>query len=339
MSVLSTLSPARSPVPVPSLWPGLGLTGLLAGAALALHRLPGAGALSPLILAIVLGIAVRAAAGAPDWAKPGIAFSLRRLLRLAVMLLGLQLTATDLAAVGATGLAIILATVAATLAATKAIGRVLGVDRRLAELIAAGTAVCGASAVIATNTVTEARDEDVAYAIACVTVFGSLSMLIYPALPAVLALDAHGYGLWAGASIHEVAQVVAAGFQDGRDAGEFATIAKLSRVMALAPLVILLGLRARRRTDSTVRPPSPMPWFVLGFIALAAVNSLVPLPALPKAGAAQLTTVLLTLSLAAMGLGTDIGKLRAKGPAPLLLGALSWIFIAGFSLMLIKVAI
>ena len=114
-------------------------------------------------------------------------------------------------------------------------------------MIAAGTSICGASAVIATNTVTKAHDEDVAYAVACVTVFGSIAMFVYPLLPGLLHLDPHAFGLWSGASIHEIAQVVAAAFQDGQQAGEFGTIAKLSRVMMLAPVVIGLGLMAARR--------------------------------------------------------------------------------------------
>ena len=188
---------------------------------------------------------------APALARAGVVFSLKRLLRLAIILLGLQLTAQQVAAVGATGMAIIVVTLLSTFLVTKALGRLFGVERGLAELIAAGTSICGASAVIATNTVTRAADEDVAYAVACVTVFGSLSMFLYPALPGLLHLDAHRFGLWSGASIHEVAQVVAAAFQDGRDAGEFGTIAKLSRVMLLAPLV--LGLGSSRRAGAGTR--------------------------------------------------------------------------------------
>ena len=109
------------------------------------------------------------------------------------------------------------------------------------QLIAAGTSICGASAVIATNTVTRASDEDVAYAVASVTVFGSVSILLYPALAGLLQLTPHAFGLWAGASIHEIAQVVAAAFQNGTEAGNFATIAKLGRVMLLAPMILPLS--------------------------------------------------------------------------------------------------
>jgi uncharacterized integral membrane protein (TIGR00698 family) len=209
------------------------------------------------------------------------------------------------------------------------------VERGLAELIAAGTSICGASAVIAVNTVTDAKDEDVAYAIACVTVFGSIAMFLYPLLPALLHLSPRTFGLWSGASIHEIAQVVAAAFQDGSSAGKFGTIAKLTRVSMLAPVVLVLGFAAARQPGRG-RAKTPMPWFVLGFVALVAVNSLIVIPAAPKAAIAAVTTFLLSVALAAMGLETDLNKLAARGMRPAALGALSSLFISGFSLGLIK---
>jgi len=237
---------------------------------------------------------------------------------------------------------VIVLTLVATFAFTKWFGRMLGVDRKLAELIAAGTSICGASAVIATNTVTNAHDEDVAYAVACVTVFGSIAMFGYPLLPGVLHLSPHAFGLWAGASIHEIAQVVAAAFQDGKQAGDFGTIAKLSRVTLLAPVVISLGFLARAGAESHAhrhRAGAPIPWFVLGFIALVGVNSVVTVPGAFKFAIVTLTTFLLSMALAAMGLETDIRKLRAKGLRPLLLGLASFLFIATFSLALVKMTI
>ena len=316
--------------------PGLLLTGAIAAAAYGARHLPGLGSFSPMIIAIVLGIALHNTIGTPVIARAGVVFSLRRLLRLAIVLLGLQLTAQQVAVVGGTGMAIIVATMAATFVVTKALGGLLGVDRGLAELIAGGTAICGASAVIATNSVTRAPDEDVAYAVASVTVFGSLSMVLYPALPGLLHLDAHAFGLWSGASIHEIAQVVAASFQAGREAGEFGTIAKLSRVMLLAPLVLTLGLVAARRLGKQQHARAPMPWFVFGFLALIGINSLGIVPPAAKEILVPGTTVLLTMALAAMGLETDIRKLRARGLRPLALGAGAWLFISGFSLALIE---
>jgi uncharacterized integral membrane protein (TIGR00698 family) len=344
MVVMNTAyaAPVPRPTPLPALLPGLLLTALTAGAALLLRRVPGLDLLSPMILSILIGIAFHNLIGTPARARDGVLFALRKVLRLAIILLGLQLTAAQVAEVGARGVAIIAIGLISTFAFTLWLGRLIGVERKLAELIAAGTSICGASAVIATNSVTRGHDEDVAYAVACVTVFGSLFMLGYPLLPGLLHLSAHQYGLWAGASIHEIAQVVAAAFQDGKAAGEFGAIAKLSRVMMLAPVVMALGLLARRRAarrgQTHEAGAAPMPWFVLGFIALALVNSAVPIPAEVKAPIGTLTTFLLSMALAAMGLETDIGKLKDKGLRPLLLGLAAALFISGFTLVLVKLA-
>ena len=321
-------------------WPGLVLTAAIAAMAFALRQIPYVSVLSPIILSIAIGMVFHNVVGTPALAKPGVAFSMRRLLRFAIILLGLQLTASQLVEVGASGLAIIALTLTATFLFTVQLGRLIGVDRQLSELIAAGTSICGASAVIATNTVTRAPDEDVAYAVACVTVFGSIAMFAYPLFPGLLHLDPHAFGLWSGASIHEIAQVVAAAFQDGRDAGEFGTIAKLARVTMLAPVVMSLGFlaarQARRGGNGASTARAPLPWFVLGFIALVSINSLVSIPAEARGVIVTLTTFLLSMALAAMGLETDIRKLCAKGIRPLLLGASAFLFISGFSLVLIK---
>ncbi|MDE3116344.1 MAG: YeiH family putative sulfate export transporter [Pseudomonadota bacterium] len=323
--------------------PGLALTASVAGLAFAVRGIPGVGILSPMILATLLGMIFHNVVGTPLWAKPGVIFSLRRILRLGIILLGLQLMASQVAEVGFVGVGVILASLAGTFVFTKWLGRVLGVDAKLAELIAAGTSICGASAVIATNTVTEGSDEDVAYAVACVTVFGSLSMFLYPLLPALLHLNAEAYGLWSGASIHEIAQVVAAAFQDGARAGQFATVAKLTRIMMLAPVVITLGLLAARRAakapDQDRRKAPPMPWFVLGFIAMVLLNSLVTIPAAPRHLIVMATTFLLSMALAAMGLETDFRKLKAEGVKPLALAAAAWLFISVFALVLVKLSL
>jgi uncharacterized integral membrane protein (TIGR00698 family) len=327
-----------------ALLPGLGATAATAATAFALNRLPYVGIFSPLILSILLGIVIRNTIGLPAITKPGLTFSLRRVLRFAIILLGLQLTVAQVGEVGAIGVGVIALTLVSTFLFTTMFGRVLGVEPKLAQLIAAGTSICGASAVIAVDTVTNAADEDVAYAVACVTIFGSIAMFAYPALPALLHLAPAAYGLWAGASIHEIAQVVAAAFQHGQHAGEIATISKLTRVGLLAPVVLTLGfLSARRATksnsakDDTTVTKTPVPWFVFGFLALMAFNSALPLHGELKQTIVLVTTFLLSLALAAMGLETDIRKLRAKGLRPLLLGFASFLFIATFSLGLVKV--
>ena len=320
--------------------PGLALTVLIAAAAFGIRSISGIPFLSPLMLAMVLGIFIRNGIGVPEFAKPGNAFAMKRLLRIAIILLGLQLTFTQIRTIGLSAVGILVTCTVLTFVFTKFAGRILKVDPKLSELIAAGTSICGASAVIATNTVTRAKEEDVAYAIACVTLFGSVAVLIYPLLANYLLLDPRSIGLWSGASIHEVAQVVATSFQAGQASGEFGTIAKLSRILLLAPMVLALSavaLRNSRHKDQPEPDDIPWPWFVLGFLAMVLVNSLFTLPAELKSSVSVLTTILLTMALAAMGLATDIQKLKAKGPRPFLLGLVSFLFIAILSLSLISI--
>jgi uncharacterized integral membrane protein (TIGR00698 family) len=327
--------------------PGLILSCCIAGVGFFLSKLPYCTMLSPMILSIFLGMFFNNVIRTPKVCGPGVKFSLRRVLRLAIILLGLQLTVSQVLSVGAPGLLIVVITLIASFSFTVWWGRKLGVDGKLCQLVAAGTSICGASAVIAANTAVDGSDEDVAYAVACVTVFGSLAMFIYPALPSILHLNPHDFGLWSGASIHEIGQVVAAAFQNGKESGDLATITKLARVMLLAPVVIILGiinswLRNKSRTalndkaERASRAKAPMPWFVIGFILLIAINSFDVIPHPERAALIKFNVFLLSVALAAMGLEADFRKLKAKGLRPLLLGASSWIFIALFSLTLIK---
>lgn len=333
---LETSAPSRSLVQ--TLWPGLLLTGAIAAIAFALRLLPGFGNLSPMILSIAIGVGVQNIVGTPRRAAPGVAFSLRRVLRVAIVLLGLQLTVAQLIEVGAPGLALIAVCITATLTFTVWLGGLLGVDRRLATLIGTGTAICGASAVVAANTVVGGSDEDSAYAVASVTIFGTLAMVLYPLLAHPLGLDAQQYGLWAGASIHEIAQVVAATFQIGPDAGHVATIVKLSRVMMLAPVVVAMGLAVRYRRGETTGKvaAAPIPWFVFGFLALIGLGSAITIPPVAMHWIVLATTFLLSMALAAMGLHTDIRKLSAEGIRPFALCAASSAFLSVFSLALIR---
>ncbi|WP_235911552.1 YeiH family protein [Mesorhizobium xinjiangense] len=321
---------------------GIVLAGAIAAGATGLAATPGLAMFSPMILAVLVGIGFNAVVGVPARAAPGLAFALRRVLRFAIILLGFQLTGWQLAEVGLSGMAVIAATLAAAFVFTVRLGRALGVDRKLAELIAAGTSICGASAVIAANTATRAPDEDVSYAVACVTICGSLAMLIYPLLAGLLELGPHAYGLWTGASIHEIAQVVAASFQHSEAAGEFGVIAKLARVMLLAPVVMLLGSFAARRAAANgdaSGAKAPFPWFILGFAGVVGLNSFAPPAPWLHDMIVQATAFLLSLSLAAMGLGTDIGRLKAKGLRPLMLALAATLFISAFSLFFVVLCV
>jgi uncharacterized integral membrane protein (TIGR00698 family) len=320
---------AKMPARLPEVFPGIAIAALIGAVAFGLHQLPHMSAVSPAILAAVIGLFLAHAVKLPDRAEAGIAFSSRSLLRWAVALLGLQVSFGQIVAIGWTGFAIVAAGLAVSFVTIRAVGRALGVAPKLAELIAAGTSICGASAVAGVNAVTGAEDEDVAYAVAMVTLFGTAAMLLYPLIDHWLMLDARRYGLWAGASIHEVAQVVGATAQVGPAATQSGAIAKLTRVLMLAPLV--MSLRLGRKAEG-VNTGAGVPLFVIGFLALVAINSLIALPHELTVLAGQVSGFLLAMALGAMGLKTHINGLKAKGWAPLALGAFGALFISLFTL-------
>lgn len=323
---------ARAPV---ELLPGLLLVAALAAAAFAVRALLPAIPLSPLMLAIVLGALWRNLLGVPHRATPGIAACIRRPLRLGIVLLGLQLTFTQLLDIGPAGAALLVACVVLTFAFTTALGRLLGVDACLAQLIAAGTSICGASAVVAANSVVRGRGEAVAYALGVVTLCGTVVMLCFPVLGVLAGLSDRAYGVWIGASVHEVAQAVAAAFAHGDEAGQYGTVSKLTRVLLLAPMVILLGQAIARRAGAAFTEV-PVPWFAFGFIAMVAVASAGVLPPPALGALAVLAQALLAAALAAVGLETDLGQIRAQGWRPLALGAAATVFIGGLALVLVK---
>ena len=332
------VAPLSRPSRLLALAPGLALTGGIAAIAFALRLVPGVSVLSPMILAVLIGVAAHNFAGAPAATREGAAFSLRRILRFAIILLGLQITAREAADLGPGALATIAAALLSTLAVTVALGRALGVPRGLALLIGVGTSICGASAVLAAKAATHGDDEDAAYAVACVTVFGTLAMFAYPLAQSFMHLSPRAYGLWAGASIHEIAQVVAASFQDGATAGQFGTIAKLTRVAMMAPVVIVLGEITARfgAAGNGERCRPPFPWFLIGFLSLSAFSSLVAIPPPVAAPIGVVTTFLLSMAMAAMGLHTDLGQIRARGARPLALGLLASLFIGLASLVMVR---
>lgn len=325
-------------------WLNLNLAGLalvfgISLIAFAIQKLTVFHLFSPLILSIFLGILIRNTVGVSRFCQPGIRFSLKRLLRVAIVLLGLQLSLENVKTIGVTGFLLTLLILASTFGLTLWLGKQLKVDAKLTRLIAAGTSICGASAVIATNTVVEDSEENVAYAVAMVTLFGTLSMLLYPLLPVLLQLTPEQFGFFCGSSIHEVAQVVAAAFQNGAVSGQMATIVKLSRVLLLAPMILLLGLclmRAEVRERKLGLAQLPIPWFIFYFLLVIVLNSLHLIPEPFRLRLLEVNQGLLTVALAAMGLETDLLKLRQIGAKPLYLAALSWLFISGFSLLLIK---
>ncbi|BDT67953.1 hypothetical protein os1_21340 [Comamonadaceae bacterium OS-1] len=324
------------------LLPGLALCAALAACAMALGGLPvfQAHGLGALTLAIVLGMLVGNTVY-PRWAPtsgPGVHVAKQRLLRLGVVLYGLRLTTQDIASVGLAGVLIDALVLGSTLGLAGWVGtRWLGLERNSALLIGMGSAVCGAAAVMATEPVLRARAEQVTVAVATVVVFGTLATFAYPLLYTLnlqaqwVPGGAHGFGIYAGSTIHEVAQVVAAARSIAPEAADAAVIAKMVRVMMLAP--VLLALSAWLARDGAHRAPQPLaiPWFALGFVAMVLFHSLQVLPAQVVTVGNQVDTALLAMAMVALGLSTQLGAIRRAGMRPLLLAGLlfAWLVVGG----------
>ncbi len=314
--------------------PGLVLCLAIAWACIAVRNATGIAALNPVVLALTAGIAIGAAVGRPALIKPGIAYAVRPLLRAAIVLLGLQVTLGQLGALGPGALALAVAVVALTLPFTMWLGRMMGVEPALAQLIGTGTAICGASAIVAANQVARGRDEDVTYALAVITLCGTAALILFPLLGDLLGLSARAYGLWAGAAIHEVVQAVGAAAAGGAEASQSGTVMKLARVFLLAPAVVALGWWVARQDHASgqAKVKAPVPWFAFGFLALVVLGSTGLVPQAAVDASRALVPLMLAASVAALGISTDLKALRARGARPLLLGVASSLFIAGLAL-------
>ncbi|GAB3293114.1 YeiH family protein [Epidermidibacterium keratini] len=316
--------------------PGLAVVAVGTLAAYAVHWLvPGFHQSSAAVLlgaiAVNLGIL-------PERLNPGITFAAKKLLRIAVVLLGFSLSLTQVGELGFAGLALVLITVAVAFFGTLALARLLRVRRATGLLVATGFSICGASAIAAMEPVAKGKKDDTAVSIALVTLCGSLAIVVLPLLRHPLGFtDPVMFGQWVGASVHDVGQTVAtANIVPG--ALQTAVVVKLTRVILLAPMVLLVGLAMHSRyaaskadadpTGTAKRPPL-IPLFVAAFIGAIVLNSLVTLPegVLETLKLAQ--EILLAAALFALGTGIHWKVMRRAGGRPLLLGLLSWVLVAG----------
>jgi uncharacterized integral membrane protein (TIGR00698 family) len=318
--------------------PGLAVVAAGTVAAYAVsHFLP---TLNASTVAVILGALLTNARLHRPVLRPGIALAGKRLLRVAVVLLGLQLSLPQLAHLGFRGLTVVAVTVAVTFTGTRLLGRRLGVSGPRGLLIATGFSICGASAVAAMEPVAAGDEEDTGVAVALVTLCGSLAIVILPLLRVPLGLDVTAFGSWVGASVHDVGQTVATA-QRVPGALTTAVVVKLTRVVLLAPLVAAVSIASRRASagvpESGHRPP-PVPLFVAGFLAAVALTSTGVLPPPLLAAAKSVQSVLLVAALFGLGTGISVPTLFRTGRRSLVLGLTSWVLVAGVAYAGVRIA-
>jgi uncharacterized integral membrane protein (TIGR00698 family) len=323
MAAENSLNPPLSVAAIAELAPGVAMAAVVA--AIGYVAAPYVAHVAPIpsmVIALIVGIALNPVAARP-MTKPGMAFCVRNLLRWAVALLGLRVGLADIAALGLGTAILLIAAMAATLASGFVFARWSGQEAGFGALVGVGTAVCGASATLAVSTVVPnypGKNADIAFVVVAVNALATLAMLVYPPLCLVLGFDAQATGVMLGGTIHDVAQVVGAGYAVSTAAGNTAVIVKLFRVFLLLPVVLGVGWHFTRMGERHGAARVPVPVFAIMFLVLCALNSAMPLvPALmPAYGAVKAVAVEasnwgLLLAIGALGLGTSVNAIIGLG--------------------------
>ncbi|HEV2642795.1 MAG TPA: putative sulfate exporter family transporter, partial [Candidatus Elarobacter sp.] len=265
----------------------------------------------------------------------GLAFSARTVLQAAIVVSGFGLSLAVVARTGLSTLPVTLGTITVALVLAPLLGRLLRIGGTLRLLVGVGTAICGASAIAAVSSVIEPEEAEIALAIATVFFYNIVAVLVFPPIGHALQLSQEAFGLWAGTAINDTSSVVAAGYAYGREAGDHATIVKLTRATLILPIVAAIALwRARQKRGDGMHVPwrRIIPWFILWFLVAALVNTTGIIPGAWHAGIGMVAIFLISIALAAIGLQTDLARLLRTGARPLALGFLLWIAVALSSL-------
>jgi uncharacterized integral membrane protein (TIGR00698 family) len=327
--------------------PGIALCGAITavslGAQLVEERVFAHPYVEALVIAILLGMAIRTAWQPSERWRSGIAFSAKQLLEVAVMLLGASVSFAAIVASGYLLVAAIAGTVTVMLAVTYGLSRMLGLPTKLSILIACGNSICGNSAIAAVAPVIGADGDDVASSISFTAILGVLMVLGLPLLIPLLGLSATQYGILAGLTVYAVPQVLAATVPAGIVATQIGTLVKLVRVLMLGPIVVGLSLvaarRRKRHADATkavaISPFKLVPWFIIGFLVLTALRSLQLVPDTAVAPVTKAAAILTVLSMAALGLGVDVRVLSTVGGRVTAAVTLSLLLLLGLSIGLV----
>lgn len=314
--------------------------------------------LSPILVAILLGLAIRNSIGLPAIFESGLRLALKHLLRVGVALLGIRLSLAAAGSIGLVALPIVIGCITTALLLVTRLGRAVALPPRLATLIAVGTAICGNSAIVALAPTIEATDDEVSYAVGCVTLFGLVALVAHPFLAhALFAGDATLAGLFLGTAIHDTAQVAGAGLVYAEQFGaptalDVATVTKLQRNLFMVAVIPAMAFAIRRRRPQvpwTAQLRAAVPLFVFGFLAMSLIRTLGDAGDRPFwglltaeawhaviAGITELSTLLLTVAMAAVGLGTSFARLRGLGLRPLGVGLAAATLVGGVSYALVS---
>ena len=282
------------------------------------------------VIAMFIGMVINAFHQPGNMMAPGIKFTSKKILKFAIILLGASLNIATVLTVGRNSLLVMIFTLATCFGLGYLSGRLLKLNWKMSNLISAGTGICGGSAIAAIAPVIEAEDIDIAFGMSATFLFDMVMIVLFPIFGKSLGLSDVMYGLWSGTAVNDSSSVVAAGFAFSEAAGNYATMVKLTRTLAIIPTVIIFALvnmhlkkkanRTAQNEKINVNMKSIIPWFILGFLAMSLLNSVGVIPVAVSSVLKEISKFLMVAALAAIGLNTNFKEMKKAGPAPMIHG-------------------
>ena len=319
---------------ITTLIPGIMLSAIIAALACWLESLLPIHLIGSAVIAMFIGMFLNPYLCKTSVFTSGLKFTSKKILKFAIILLGLSLNITTILHVGKMSLTVMIFTLLTCFGGGYFIGRALGLNWKLSNLISAGTGICGGSAIAAIAPTIDADDTDVAYAMSATFLFDMAMIVLFPIMGRALGMSDEAFGIWAGTAVNDTSSVVATGYAFSEGAGDFATMVKLTRTLAIIPTVItfaFIQLNLKRKEALTNRQDSSalkadfsiakiFPWFILGFLAMSIVASIFPIPAAAVSGTKRLSKFLMVCALSAIGLNTSFFSMKKAGIRPMIHG-------------------
>ena len=326
--------------------PGVFLALVIAAGAKFIESLLPSGYISASVIALFIGMILNTISKPAAVYRAGIKFTSKKLLKFAIILLGMTLNIKVVANVGKDTLFVMLFTLATCFGLGYVIGRLLKLNWKTSNLISAGTGICGGSAIASIAPVIDAEDRDIAFAMSATFLFDMLMIIAFPLIGHALGMTDQAYGIWAGTAVNDTSSVVAAGYAFSEAGGDIATMVKLTRTLAIIPTVVIfsfVGVHVKKKEAAATGEVSDgkvkinlvklIPWFIVAFVAVAVFGSFVGFPEALQSGAKQVSKFLMVAALAAIGLNTDLRDMKSSGARPMLHGFIISVLVIFASLL------
>lgn len=282
------------------------------------------------VIALFIGIGLNYIKKPSPMIEVGLQFTSKRVLKFSIVLLGASLSIGTILNVGRLSLTVMFFTLLTCFGGGHFVGKWLGLDWKLSNMISAGTGICGGSAIAAMAPVIDAEDKDVAYAMSATFIFDMAMIILFPIMGRALGLSDMAYGLWTGTAVNDTSSVVAAGYAFSEAAGDFATMVKLTRTLSIIPTVLVFSVinaklnsqkaNVNSSNQEKVKITSLFPWFILAFVGMAIINSLGVIPATVSSTMKSVSRFLMVAALAAIGMNTDFREMKKSGINPMIHG-------------------